>query len=105
MTTERHRAHIVPFPLDHAIEHCVIARRNFHLGLWAGRALGLADAALQRYARSVVVADYEEPGRDDVIRKLQGDFAARGCAVSRAEIERELHRWHGDAIRQLAMSD
>ena len=83
MTRESHRAHIVPFPVDHAIEDCVIARRNFYLGLWAGRTLGLADNALLEYACSVVAADYEEPGRDDVIRKLLGDFAGCGDPAGR----------------------
>jgi hypothetical protein len=105
MKIERHRSHIVPFPVDHAIEDCMIARRNFYLGLWAGRALGLADNALLEYACSVVAADYEEPGHEDVIRKLRADFAAAGLATTRDEIVRELCLAQTIAVRQLATSD
>ncbi len=105
MKSEEHRSHIVPFSIDEAIEECVIARRNFYLGLWAGQALGFADDVLQRYARSVVEADYEETGHEDVIRKLLRDFAAAGSAMTRPEIERQLRHTQTIAARHLSMSD
>lgn len=45
--SEGRRAHLLPFSLDAAVDECVIARRDFYLGLWAGRALGLGGDALQ----------------------------------------------------------
>jgi hypothetical protein len=105
MTSKSYRAHIAPFPIEHAIEDCVIARRNFYLGLWAGRTLGLSGDAHRQYACSVVAADYEETGRDDVIRKLMRDFTARGVAIARAEIEQEMRATQIMATRHFAMSD
>ncbi|HUN47951.1 MAG TPA: ATPase inhibitor subunit zeta [Stellaceae bacterium] len=92
-------------PIDDAIEECVISRRNFYLGLWAGRQLDLPEAALGAYAQTVVEADHEEPGHDDVIRKIAGDFAAHDVAMTRAEILRQLIRTHLLAARQFGMSD
>lgn len=103
--SEGRRAHLLPFSLDAAVDECVIARRDFYLGLWAGRALGLGGDALQLYARSVVEADYDEPGDADVIRKLVHDFAAAGSAVPRQEIERQLRETQAIAMRHFAMSD
>lgn len=105
MTSNMHRSHVTLFSVDEAIEHCVIARRNFYLGLWAGRTLELTDDALQRYARGVVEADYEEPGHGDVVRKLLRDFATTGRQMARQEIERQLRRSHAIAVQHFAMSD
>ena len=43
------------------------ARRNKLLGLWVAKELGLSGAAAEDYAKSVVVADMEKPGDDDVV--------------------------------------
>ena len=46
-------------------------RRNKLFGLWAAWRLGLpAGIAAHSYAADVVTADFEEPGDDDVIRKV-----------------------------------
>ena len=94
-----------PFSVEEAVEECVISRRDFYVGLWAGRRLGLSEEALHDYARNVVEADCEEPGSEDVIRKLARDFAAHGCKVAREEIERQLCQMQAIAIRQFTMSD
>ena len=82
-----------------------MSRRNFYLGLWAGRQIGVPEALLRSYAHSVVAADYEEPGHEDVIRKVVSDFAANGLVVTRDEIKRQLHRTQAIAARQFSMSD
>ena len=41
---------------------------------------------LQDYVRSVVKADLEEKGDEDVFRKLHNDFAAAGVKVSDTEL-------------------
>jgi len=100
-----HQGQSSAFSIDDAIEECLVSRRNFYLGLWAGRQLGLSQGELHDYARSVVAADFEEPGDEDVIRKLVRDFDSSGCAVTREEIERQLCRTQAIAVRQLLMSD
>lgn len=94
-----------PATIDEAIEDCVLTRRDFYLGLWAGRKLGLSDGALQDYAQSIVAADYEAPGPEALIQRLLRDFTERDCAVGRDEIERELHRLEADAHQQFMVSD
>ena len=48
------------------------------LAEWAAAKLGIMGDQLQDYVRSVVKADLEEKGDDDVFRKLHNDFAAAG---------------------------
>jgi len=53
------------------------------LGCPAARKTGPdADA----YAKSVVMADFEEAGDDDVFRKVKGDLDAGGLSVSETQI-------------------
>ncbi len=41
---------------------------------------------LQDYVRSVVKADLEEKGDEDVFRKIRNDFAAAGVKISDTEL-------------------
>lgn len=91
--------------IDEAIEECMVSRRNFYLGLWAGRQLDLPEEELRPYAEAVVDVDHEEPGHEDVIRKIARDFAERGREITRTEILRQLVRTHLLAARQFGMSD
>lgn len=68
------------------IEFKVLARRNRRLGLWAAEKMGLAGDDADAYAREVVLSDLDEPGDADVLRKLTGDFAAKGIDVTEQEI-------------------
>jgi hypothetical protein len=97
--------HVAPVSIDTVIEECFVSRGNFYLGLWAGRQIGIAEALLHDYARSVVAAEYEESGSEDVLRKVMHDFAANGVAVTRDEIEHQLYRSRAVAARQFASSD
>ena len=52
----------------------VMARCNKLLGLWAAGELGKTGADAEAYAKAVVIADFEEPGEEDVFRKLRKDL-------------------------------
>jgi hypothetical protein len=67
---------------DEELRFKVFARRNKLLGLWAAGELGLSGDAADAYAKTVVAADFERPGDEDVLEKVRGDFAAKGVAIS-----------------------
>jgi len=50
------------------------ARCNKMVGLWAADLLGKTGEAAAEYAKSVVVADMEEAGLEDVVRKVAADL-------------------------------
>jgi hypothetical protein len=62
----------------------IVARRNKLLGQWAGALLGKAD--IDAYAKEVVTSDFDEPGEEDVVRKVAADFAAGGISHSAENI-------------------
>jgi hypothetical protein len=53
-------------------------------GLWAAGQLGQSGAEADAYAKTVVAADFEEAGDDDVLRKVRKDLEAGGKTVSDA---------------------
>lgn len=57
------------------------ARRDKLLGQWAADKMGLSGDEAETYARSVVIADLEEAGDDDVFRKVSADFEAKGVST------------------------
>ena len=59
---------------DAEIQFKIMARRNKLLGLWAAGEMGLSGDKAETYAKSVVAADFEEPGEEDVFRKVRGDL-------------------------------
>lgn len=76
------------FAHDEELRFKASARRNKLLGLWAAEKLGKSGAEADAYAKSVVVADFEEAGDEDVVRKVKADFAAGSVSVDDAEIRR-----------------
>jgi hypothetical protein len=89
------------FALDEEMKFRATARRNRLLGHWAAEKLGLTGAEADAYAKSVVAADFEEAGDDDVFRKVRKDFDAKGVAQSDHQIRRTMDELLGKAIQQL----
>ena len=89
------------FALDEEMRFRANARRNKLLGQWAAEKLGLAGAEADAYAKSVVAADFEEAGDEDVFRKVRKDFDAKGVAQSDHQIRRTMDELLGKAIQQL----
>ena len=67
---------------DEELRFKVFARRNKLLGLWAAGELSLAGEAAEAYAKTVVAADFERAGDEDVFEKVRDDFATKGVGVS-----------------------
>lgn len=62
------------FARDEEMNFRAVARRNKLLGLWAAELLGKKGEEADSYAKAVVLADFEEPGHEDVVRKVAGDL-------------------------------
>jgi hypothetical protein len=77
------------------------ARRNKLLGLWVAEKLGMSGDEASAYAREVVAAEFGE-GRDaDVIRKVMGDLAAKGVAVTEQRIRAKMDEMMAQAVAQV----
>lgn len=77
------------------------ARRNKLVGLWAAELLGKAGPDAEAYAKSVVMADFEEAGDDDVLRKIKADLAAGGVEQSDHQIRRTMDELMVKAVEEI----
>ncbi len=94
MTTfdEREKSFEAKYKHDQELRFKVTARRNKLLGLWAATKMGLAGAEAEAYAKTVVQADFEKPGEEDVIQKVVKDLGARGIQVDAPAVRREMEQ-------------
>jgi len=101
MFDDRERAFEAKFAHDEEMMFRIHARRNRLLGQWAAERMKLSPAETEAYAKSVVQADFEEAGDEDVIRKLLGDIIAAGVETSESEIRAAMEARSVEARRQL----
>ena len=92
------------FAHDEELKFKATARRNKLLGLWAAEKMGVSGPAADAYAKDVVTADFEEPGDQDVFRKIRRDFDAKKITISDADIRRQMDELMGQAIAQIKAS-
>ncbi len=89
------------FAHDEELRFKAGARRNKLLGLWAAEKLGKTGDEAETYAKSVVAADFEEAGDDDVFRKVRKDLDAAGVDQSDHQLRRTMDELMATAIEQI----
>lgn len=98
---DRERAEEAKYARDEEMHFRVHARRNRLLGEWAAGLMGLSAVEAEAYAKSVVQADFEEAGDEDVIRKVLGDLVSAGQDVSEGDVRSALEAKAVEARRAL----
>ena len=78
------------FAFDEELRFKATARRNKLLGLWAAEKLGKSGEDAEAYAKTVVIADFEEAGDEDVFRKIRKDLDSATVSVSDEEIRKTM---------------
>lgn len=90
------------FAHDEELRFKAMARRNKMLGLWAAGVLGKSGADAEAYAKEVVLADFEEAGDNDVLRKVSKDLQPKG--VTEQQIRAQMTELLAQAVEQLKKS-
>ena len=99
--TKRGEAFEGKFAHEEALRFKAIARRNKLIGLWAAQRLGKSGADAEAYASTVVIADLEEPGDDDVVSKIVGDLQAAGVPSDQVQVQHVLEELMIRAIDEI----
>ena len=89
------------FAMDEETQFKAMARRNKLLGLWAAEKMGISGDEANAYARTVVAADFEESGDEDVFRKVRADFDAKSIDQSDHQIRRTMYDLLATAAEQI----
>ena len=89
------------FAHDEELRFKATARRNKLLGLWAAEKMGISGGDADAYAKSVVMADFEEAGDQDVFRKVRKDLDDKKVTASDQEIRTAMIDLMAKAIEQV----
>jgi hypothetical protein len=89
------------FAHDQDLQFKAAARRNKQLGHWVAAKIGKMGDEAEAYAKSVLMADFEEAGDDDVLRKVRTDLEAAGIKIPDAEIRQQMEALYVEAKKSL----
>ena len=92
------------FAHDEELRFKASARRNKLLGQWVAEQLGLQGDEADEYAKSVIKADLEEPGDEDVFRKVRKDLDDSNVTVSDSDLRHKMTDLMDTAINQIESS-
>jgi len=87
---DRRRGQETKFQLDQELEFKAQARRAKLVGLWAAGLMGLSGEEADAYAKSVVIADLEEAGTEDLFRKIRADLDGAAVSLSDHQIRSKM---------------
>ncbi len=89
------------FAHDAELQFKAEARRNKLLGKWAADLLGKTGDQVDDYCAEVIRSDFDEPGDNDVFRKIRADFDAAGVEQSDHQLRRTMDELLDVAIEQI----
>ena len=89
------------FAHDQDLAFKVEARACKLFGLWLAGELGMSGADADSYAKTVVAANLDEPGFDDVLRAVRPDIDAKGLNLSDHVLNAQLDKCMDQAKQQI----
>ena len=78
------------FVHDEEIQFKVNAKRNKYLGEWVADKLNKKDLSKNEYIQEVIKSDFQEPGDEDVFRKVKNDFKNAGIEIEDKNIREKM---------------
>tara|TARA_X000000368_G_scaffold413529_1_gene401746 strand:- start:1217 stop:1525 length:309 start_codon:yes stop_codon:yes gene_type:complete len=86
------------FAHDEELQFKINARKNKYLGQWVSKILSYDEEKEKEYTQSVIKADFQEAGDQDVFRKIKEDLKDHN--ISDEEIRNKM-----DELNEKAKSD
>ena len=71
---ERKKSFEKKFAHDEELKFKVASRRNKYLGEWVSQKFGFNEEKQKEYIQSIIKADFQEAGDEDVFRKIKADL-------------------------------
>ncbi len=98
---DREQAFEKKYANDQQTRFRIEARTAKLLGLWAAALMGMSGDVAENYAKDVVGANLDEPGFDDVKRKVRHDLKGRDVAFDENEFDQKLVEFLAEAEHQI----
>jgi hypothetical protein len=102
---DREKVYENKFALDQQVLFRIEARASKLIGLWAAAEMGFEGAEAVEYAKEVVASNLDEPGYDDVKRKVLADFARHDREISDHLFNSVVEKMVAEARRQILAED
>lgn len=90
------------FSLDQESLFKIEARASKLIGRWVAEKMGLTGTDAENYAKEMISANLDEPGYEDVKRKVKADFATKDIPFDSNEVDRLIDKSVADATAQIA---
>ena len=103
--SDREKGFEAKYKLDEENMFKVEARRNKLLGQWLAFEFGLTGDAVDAYAKEVVIADLDEPGIEDIMRKVMADIEKHSSNVTEDQVRAKLSELEGVAVEQITAGE
>ena len=87
---ERKKSFESKFQMDQELQFKVQARSNKYLAEFVSSKLGKTEKEKQDYIQELIKADMEEPGQEDVFRKIKKDFQIASIHIEDSEIRNQM---------------
>ena len=84
------------FAHDEELKFKVEARKNKYIAQWASQILGYNSDQEKDYIQSVIKADFQEAGDEDVFRKIKADLKDHN--ISEEDIRKKMNELNEKAI-------
>ena len=97
--SEREKSFEKKFARDEELQFKIAAKRNKYLGQWASEKLGYNPEQEKEYIQSVIKADFQEAGDEDVFRKIKEDLKNQN--VSDEDIRKKMDELNEKAKSEL----
>ena len=98
---ERGKGEELRFEMSQELQFKAESRRNRLLGEWLADKFGLTSEETGAYVKEVIASDLDEPGIEDVIRKVMKDIGERGVGISEEDVRAEMTRLFPVALEQV----
>ena len=98
---DRERGEEFRFEMSQELQFKTESRRNRLLGEWLAHKFGLTKDDADAYVKEVIGSDLEEPGHEDVIRKVMKDIEDRNASIAEDDVRAELDRLYAVAAEQV----
>ena len=96
---EREKSFEKKFVKDEELQFKIAARRNKYLGQWVSKKLSYNLEQEKQYILSVIKADFQEAGDEDVFRKIKEDLKDQN--VLDQEIRKKMEEFNEKAKSEL----
>ncbi len=102
---DRQKAFEAKYAHNEEVRFKIEARRNKMLGVWAAGLMHKNASDTEAYAKEVIIADFQEVGDDDVLRKVYVDLQQADVNITKDDIRQKMNEYLDQACEDMQKVD